>query len=57
MCKEGSEDAWGPHTCKPEFASGEYRDYIKYITRKAIDLGVQSFTFGQIYMQESAEKD
>ena len=57
MCKEGSEDAWGPHTCKPKFSSKEYRDYIAYITHKAIDLGVQSFTFGQIYMQESTEKD
>jgi hypothetical protein len=57
MCKEGSEDAWGPHTCKPKFSSKEYRDYIAYITHKAIDLGVQSFTFGQIYMQENAEKD
>ena len=57
MCKEGSENAWGPHTCKPEFASGEYRDYIEYITHRAIDLGIQSFTFGQIYMQESADKD
>ena len=57
MCKEGSENAWGPHTCKPKFSSKEYRDYIEYITHKAIDLGVQSFTFGQIYMQESIEKD
>lgn len=57
MCKEGSENAWGPHTCKPKFSSAEYRDYVKYITRRAIDLGVQSFTFGQIYLQESTEKD
>lgn len=57
MCRDGSENVWGEHSCKPNFASSEYRDYIKYITRKAIDLGVQSFTFGQIYMQESAQKD
>ena len=57
MCRKGSENAWGEHTCKPNFASKEYRDYIKYITHKAIDLGVQSFTFGQIYMQESGDKD
>ena len=57
MCRNGSENVWGEHTCKPNFASKEYRDYIEYITHKAIDLGVQSFTFGQIYMQESADKD
>lgn len=57
MCRESSENVWGEHSCKPNFASEEYREYIKYITRKAIDLGVQSFTFGQIYMQESAKKD
>ena len=57
MCRKGSENAWGEHTCKPSFRSKEYRDYIEYITHKAIDLGVQSFTFGQIYMQESGDKD
>jgi hypothetical protein len=57
MCRNGSENAWGEHTCKPSFSSKEYRDYIMYITHKAIDLGVQSFTFGQIYMQEGGKKD
>lgn len=57
MCKKGSEDSWGPHTCKPEFASKEYREYLEYITHRAIDIGIQSFTFGQIYMQEDPEKD
>lgn len=57
MCRNGSKNAWGEHTCRPNFSSEKYRDYVKYITRKAIDLGVQSFTFGQIYMQEGAKKD
>jgi hypothetical protein len=58
MCKEGTENVfWGEGTCKPKFSSKEYRDYIQYITRKAIDIGVQSFTFGQIYMQESGNQD
>ncbi len=57
MCRNGSVNPWGEHTCKPNFASEEYRSYISYITRWAIDLGVQSFTFGQIYMQESGDKD
>jgi hypothetical protein len=56
MCRSGSENVWGEHSCKPNLASSEYRDYIRYITHKAIDLGVQSFTFGQIYMQEGAKK-
>jgi hypothetical protein len=57
MCQGGSDNAWGEHTCKPDFGSAEYRSYIKYITRKAIDLGIQSFTFGQIYMQEGGGAD
>jgi hypothetical protein len=56
MCRSGSMNVWGQDTCKPTFASKEYRDYIMYITHKAIDLGIQSFTFGQIYMQEGAKK-
>lgn len=55
MCRDGSKDAWGIHTCKPDMANEEYRDYLDYITRKAIDLGIQSFTFGQIYMQEGSD--
>ncbi|MFA5872213.1 MAG: hypothetical protein WC858_05880 [Parcubacteria group bacterium] len=57
MCQRDGMYDWGEHTCKPTFSSGEYRDYLKYITRKAIDLGVQSFTFGQIYMQESEKRN
>lgn len=57
MCRKGSEHVWGEGSCKPTFASEEYREYIQYIAEKAIDAGVQSFTFGQIYMQEDAEKD
>jgi hypothetical protein len=56
MCHQDSLNRWGEHTCVPTFSSSEYRDYIKYITRQAMDLGVQSFTFGQIYMQESGKK-
>jgi len=51
MCQAGSDNVWGEHSCKPDFGSGEYRDYLDYITRRAIDLGIQSFTFGQIHMQ------
>lgn len=55
MCHKGTDNAWGEHTCRPAFSSEEYRDYIEQITRHAIDLGVQSFMFGQIYWQEGSE--
>lgn len=55
MCRKTSDNFWGEHTCQPAFSSEEYRDYVKQIIRKAIDLGIQSFTFGQIYWQEGAE--
>ena len=57
MCHNDTLNDWGEHTCKPTFSSREYRDYLKYITRKAIDLGVQSFTFGQIQLQESSMRN
>lgn len=57
MCREGSKNVWGEHSCKPTFGSAAYREYLKYITHKAIDLGVQSFMFGQIYMQEGGDND
>ncbi|HLM83995.1 MAG TPA: hypothetical protein VK254_02165 [Candidatus Bathyarchaeia archaeon] len=56
MCHDDTMNDWGEHTCKPTFSSKEYRDYLKYITHRAIDLGVQSFTFGQINLQESSSR-
>lgn len=53
MCRGGSQGFWGEGTCKAYFGSPEYRKYIRYITRKAIDLGIQSFMFGQIYFQDN----
>lgn len=57
MCHDNTMNDWGEHTCKPTFSSKEYRDYLSYITHKAIDLGVQSFTFGQIQLQESSMRN
>lgn len=57
MCREGSKNVWGEHSCKPTFGSAAYREYLAYITHKAIDLGIQSFMFGQIYMQEGGDND
>jgi hypothetical protein len=52
MCWEGTDDRWGEHTCIPEFKSSEYRRYLRYITERAMDIGIQSFLFGQIYLQD-----
>lgn len=57
MCRKGSDNAWGEHTCRPNFANDEYRKYVKYITQEAMDLGIQSFLFGQIYYQEGGDQD
>ncbi len=54
MCRDGSNNFWGEHTCKPSFEKSEYRKYLRAITREAMDRGVQSFLFGQIFYQESA---
>jgi len=52
MCKKGSKNFWGEHTCKPSFDKEEYRSYLKQITHEAMDMGIQVFLFGQIYHQE-----
>jgi hypothetical protein len=57
MCRKGSDNAWGEHTCRPNFANDEYRKYVKYITEEAMDLGIQSFLFGQIYYQEGGDQN
>lgn len=53
MCRPGSKNFWGEHTCKPTLASSEYRTYLRYITRRAMDRGVQVFMFGQVYLQDA----
>ncbi len=54
MCRAGSDNAWGEHTCKPNISSKEYRAYLSFVTHRAMDIGIQSFLFGQIYYQDSA---
>lgn len=54
MCRGGSNNYWGEHTCKPSFEKSEYRKYLRAITHEAMDRGVQVFLFGQIFYQESA---
>ncbi len=57
MCRKGTDNRWGEHTCVPSFESEEYRKYLREITRKAMDMGIQSFLFGQIQLQESRHLD
>jgi len=52
MCRSGSKNDWGEHTCKPSLAKKEYQRYVLDITRRAMDMGVQSFMFGQIFYQD-----
>ena len=52
MCCSGSQNAWGEHTCKPDLDNRQYREYVTYIMERGIDLGIQSFMFGQIYYQD-----
>jgi hypothetical protein len=56
MCAEGTLGAWGENTCRPSLNKSEYRKYLDFITKKAIDLGVTDFTFGQVYYQDVAWK-
>lgn len=52
MCKSGSKNFWGEHTCKPSLEKPEYRAYLAQITHEAMDMGIQVFLFGQVYHQE-----
>lgn len=53
MCRDESQGFWGENTCKGYFGNKEYRKYLKYITQQAIDMGIQSFLFGQIFFQDN----
>lgn len=53
MCQPDSVGFWGDGTCKSSFASSDYRLYVRDITRKAMDMGVRSFLFGQIVFQDT----
>ncbi len=53
MCKSGSNDQWGPRSCVPTLQKASYRRYVTQIMKEAIDNGIQSFMFGQVYMQDA----
>lgn len=52
MCREGTEDRWETDSCIPSIEKPEYQRYLKSITHRAMDLGIQSFMFGQIELQD-----
>jgi hypothetical protein len=54
MCREGSQGMWGNNTCKADMNDREYRKYLVSVTKRAMDLGIASFLFGQVYMQENS---
>lgn len=55
MCRPGSKNYWGEHTCKPSLEREEYRKYVQYIAEQAMDMGIQSFLFGQVFYQDAAD--
>lgn len=57
MCRKNSKNDWGEHTCKPSLKEEEYREYVDYITRRAMDMGVQVFMFGQVFYQDNPDSD
>lgn len=57
MCREGSKNYWGEHTCKPSLERPEYRKYVEYITDEAMNMGIQSFLFGQVFYQDNSDRE
>jgi hypothetical protein len=56
MCASGTTGQWGANTCIPSFRTAEYRKYVGYITKKAIDMGITDYGFGQIYLMEDTSE-
>jgi len=56
MCKSGTKNFWGEHTCVSSLKRSEYQNYVFDIMVRAINLGVQSFMFGQIHYQDNVSE-
>lgn len=56
MCRTGSKNYWGEHTCKPSLEREEYRKYVKFVTDEAMNIGIQSFLFGEVFYQDSSDQ-
>lgn len=52
MCRNGNKDYWKKNICIPSFEFPEYRRYLRQVTEEAMDIGIQSFLFGQIFYQD-----
>jgi hypothetical protein len=52
MCRDDTEDRWGNDTCVPSVEKTEYQLYLESITHRAMDIGIQSFLFGQAQLQD-----
>ncbi|MFA6973671.1 MAG: hypothetical protein WC238_02975 [Parcubacteria group bacterium] len=52
MCRAGTQDRWEDKSCVPSVESPEYRRYLNSITQRAMDIGIQSFMFGQAELQD-----
>lgn len=57
MCRPDMRNRWGEHTCVPFTDRKEYRLYLRYVTQQAMDLGIQNFLFGQVWLQDDKGKD
>lgn len=57
MCRPDSKNDWGEHSCKPSLEKEEYRKYVMYITETAMDMGIQSFMFGQVFYQDNPDPE
>jgi len=52
MCRNGNYNQWEKNSCIPSINQPEYRRYLKSITHRAMDIGIQSFMFGQMELQD-----
>jgi parallel beta-helix repeat protein len=53
MCADQQPVDYGrPQNCIPSLDKPEYRRYLEYVTQQAIDSGIRSFLFGQVYFQD-----
>ncbi len=57
MCKPGTRNRWGEHTCVPDFDRKEYRRYVAQIMKEGIDHGVQVFLIGQVQIQDARRRE
>jgi hypothetical protein len=57
MCLKNTTNTWGKNTCIPSMDKKEYRKYLKSVTERAMDIGIQSYMFGQIHFQDKEHGD